>query len=319
MTTTISGTTGITVPSGSASAPSEAGSLATTAGISYPAANVVQVSTNSTAALYIGAAQQIGLGGANYGTSGQVITSSGPSSAPVWGTGTGSKAANVQTFLTSGTWTKPTGYGANAQVHIQAWGGGGSGGKNASGGGGGGGYNDRWIALSLLGSTETVTIGAGGIAVTTSASGNTGGTTSLGTWCLAYGGGGGPNGGNATSAGGGGQLSAGDNAGTIGSPWNIFSVYSSSDGWIWGGFGANGQNGTTGFKSVWGGGGGGAGNSGAGAGGASSFGGNGGAGSNASSGTAGSQPGGGGGGTNTGTSSGAGGAGQVIVTVFDGA
>ena len=47
MTTTISGTTGIVVPTGSSSAPSEAGSLATTAGIFYPAANVVAISTNS--------------------------------------------------------------------------------------------------------------------------------------------------------------------------------------------------------------------------------------------------------------------------------
>lgn len=311
MTTTISGTTGITVPSGSASAPSEAGSLATTAGISYPAANVVQVSTNSTAALYIGAAQQIGLGGANYGTSGQVITSSGPSSAPVWGTGTGSKAANVQTFLTSGTWTKPTGYGANAQVHIQAWGGGGSGSKNTGYGGGGGGYNDRWIALSLLGATETITIGAGGAASTT-AIGNTGGTTSMGTWCLAYGGGGG----STTSAiggGGGGQLSAGTSTGVNGDPWSGLG----SIGYIWGGLGGLT---TIGNPSVWGGGGGGSLSAGTtNAGGTSSYAGAGGTGNSSTNGGNGTQPSGGGGGTNTGTSSGAGGAGQVIVTVFDGA
>jgi hypothetical protein len=30
------------------------------------------------------------------------------------------------------------------------------------GGGGGGGYNERWLCLSQLGATETVTIGAGG-------------------------------------------------------------------------------------------------------------------------------------------------------------
>jgi hypothetical protein len=119
---------------------------------------------------------------------------------------------NVQTFDSSGDWTKPSGYSANSRVLIQAWGGGGSGARQSTatscGGGGGGGYNERWLSLSQLGSTETVTIGAGGASRTGSnQAGAQGGDTSVGTLVFGYGGAGSPltnNGG-----GGGGQLSAG--------------------------------------------------------------------------------------------------------------
>jgi hypothetical protein len=244
------------------------------------------------------------------GTSGNVLTSNGTAWTSAASTG---GAINVQTFTSSGTWTKPAGYAAGSRVFIQAWGGGGSGAKaSVAGGGGGGGYNERWITLSALGATETVTIGAGGTAVTTSTTnGNTGGTTTFGSWVSAYGGGAGTSGG--AGGGGGGQLSAGAPS-VSGAPWGGIQGDSNSlysGGWIVGGSG--GSPGAPGSPSVWGGGGGGGLNF---AGGASSFGGAGGAGLTASSGTAGSQPGGGGGGTSTGTASGAGGAGQVIITVF---
>lgn len=45
---------------------------------------------NVTERVRIGSAGQIGLGGANYGTSGQVLTSNGPSAAPTWQAGAGS-------------------------------------------------------------------------------------------------------------------------------------------------------------------------------------------------------------------------------------
>src|SRR3990167_3089604 len=70
---------------------------------------------------------------------------------------------DVQTFTASGTWTKPS--GGNI-AFIQCWGGGGGGGSSpegsGAGGGGGGSYTEKWILLSSLGATETVTIGAGG-------------------------------------------------------------------------------------------------------------------------------------------------------------
>ena len=282
---------------------------------------------NSTERMRIGTSGQIGIGGANYGTSGQVLTSNGSGAAPSWATPT-STGVNVQTFTSSGTWTKPSGYAAGSRVLIQAWGGGGSGGKSGSttagnaGGGGGGGYNERWLTLSSMGSTETVTIGAGGAVKTTVGDGSVGGTTSVGTLINAYGGGYGGGGGN--GGGGGAQLSAGSGnspgspqlggAGT-GSFNDGCGGYGPSSG-LWHGGGGGGKNGATaqvGAASVFGGGGGGGAGT---AGGASSFGGAGGAGATTASGTAGTQPGGGGGATGTGASSGAGGAGQVIITVF---
>jgi hypothetical protein len=122
---------------------------------------------------------------------------------------------NVQTFNASGTWTKPSGYSANSRVLIQTWGGGGSGGRNGTligytAGGGGGGYNERWLLLSVLGATETVTVGAGGTARTTNLDGVTGGTTSVGSLINAFGGAGGQQVvGTPLGGGGGGQLSAG--------------------------------------------------------------------------------------------------------------
>jgi hypothetical protein len=145
------------------------------------------------------------------------ITVSGATGAvTVSASSTGGKAANVQTFNSSGTWTKPSGYGASARVQIQIWGGGGSGGSGSSqiGGGGGGAYNERWIALSSLGSTETATVGAGGTAVSSSGASNAGGNSSFGSWVSAYGGGGGfgnSSGNTALGGGGGGQFSAGVN------------------------------------------------------------------------------------------------------------
>ena len=158
---------------------------------------------------------QGGTGLTSPGTSGNVLVSNGTiwtSAAPT------AVGINVQSFTGSGTWTKPSGYSASSRVLIQAWAGGGSGGcatgtNSAAAGGGGGAYNERWMTLSQLGATETVTVGAGGTAVTGSTSGNTGGTTTVGSLISAYGGAGGSlasgtnGGGNGGS--GGGQLSAG--------------------------------------------------------------------------------------------------------------
>ena len=62
------------------------GGTAPTNGLYLPAANSVALSTNSTERIRIGTSGQIGLGGANYGTSGQVITSNGSAAAPTWQT-----------------------------------------------------------------------------------------------------------------------------------------------------------------------------------------------------------------------------------------
>jgi hypothetical protein len=276
----------------------------------------------------IGSSGQLGIGGANYGTSGQVLTSGGASAAPSWATPT-STGVNVQQFDSSGTWTKPS-LAAGSRVYIQAWGGGGSGARQstagACGGGGGGGYNERWLNLSQMGATETITIGAGGASRTGSnQAGDQGGNTTVGSLITAYGGAGSPV--TTSGGGGGGQLSAGsgqapgrpniqtDESGgeyKQGGGSTGASALGKNDALFHGGGGGFATTAATGgSSSVWGGGGGGGGNATAAAG-SSSFGGNGGAGG--ATGTAGTQPaGGGGGGT---TTSGAGAAGRVIITVF---
>ena len=246
---------------------------------------------------------------------------------------------DIQSFTSSGTWTKPS-FGSIAI--IQVWGGGGSGAcyltdiSREIGGGGGGGYAELIVPLSDLGATETVTIGSGGAGVSTSATnGNAGGNTTFGSVLTAYGGGGGsydPSG--AGGGGGGSVIAAGGNASTTsagaaggydatsggdasGAPAKAFSGAG-------GGAAANGANGQNGGNSINGGaGGGGVGNGNAGNGGTSLNGGNGGAGEYSASGAAdatdGSQPGGGGGakGSTSGSgSSGAGGDGMVVITVI---
>jgi hypothetical protein len=262
------------------------------------------------------------------GTTGNVLTSNGTT----WlsqAAGSGG-TANVQTFTSSGTWTKPA-YAAGSRVFVQCWGGGAGGAKNTGGnatGGGGGAYNERWLTLSQLGATETITIAAGGASRTTNGDGNAGGNTSVGSIITAYGGGGGNTAG--TGGGGGGQLSAGGLT-TPGRPYfgiqsdGATSYYQGSagsnnfplraaDAFFHGGGGAGGEtgNGAGASNSLWGGGGGGCTQINTSAG-TSSFGGNGGA--AGATGTAGTQPAGGGGGSTSGNS-GAGGAGQVIITVF---
>jgi hypothetical protein len=268
------------------------------------------------------------------GTSGNVLTSNGTtwtSAAP------GGGAANVQTFNSNGTWTKPS---TGSMARIQVWGGGGSGGRatsSNSGGGGGGGYNEIVVPLSTLGSTVTVTIGAGGTTRTTAGPGVAGGTSSFGSLCLAYGGGAG---GNGTSGGGGGQLSAGSselnfsNLGGVrytahGLPVQGFFPAFGGDSvsvvsfptLYHGGVGRFPQAASN-FLSVnnlhsavYGGGAGGCTLSGLTDGGTSLYGGAGGNTVTSGNASAGVQPGGGGGGANNGTN-GAGAAGRVIVTVW---
>lgn len=251
------------------------------------------------------------------------------------------------------TWTKAAGL---VRIYVQAWGGGGSGGYSdgsyGAGGGGGGAYADSWFNASVLGATETVTIGAGGAAKATQGAGTAGGNTTFGSLLTAYGGGagfgptttgtgGGGGGGGRSSAGasattgtgaaGGnsiGEAGAGSGAAKIvaggGGSDGTSSGSSNAAGGSYfngggGGGGSDSGNGGTGGSTYFGGGGGGGASNIAASpntAGTSVMGGNGGLGRTASRvATAGTVPAGGGGGSIN-AASGAGAAGRVIVTEY---
>lgn len=102
----------------------------------------------------------------------------------------------AEVFTSSGTWSKPDGCKA---VRVRVLGGGGAGGgapttgageSSMGRGGAGGGYSEKWIDAADLLDTETVTVGAGGTAVSGGTGGN-GGSSSFGAHCSATGGNGG--------------------------------------------------------------------------------------------------------------------------------
>lgn len=242
-------------------------------------------------------------------------------------------SAFSRTFTASGTFTKPPGY---TRFGGLLWGAGGSGGKGNSAnpgsgsGGGGGACVPFTLAASAFGTTETVTIGDGGTAVSAAdTAGNAGGNSTIGSVITAYGGGGG---GAATAAsssggGGGGVMGAGADGGsggaggspvTSGATNTGFGGGSAGLGATYGGGGGgssrtDGAAATPGNSYYGGGGGGGHNTSAAASGGTSVFGGAGGAGGLASAGTAGTAPAGGGGGTRTGATSGAGARGELRI------
>jgi len=109
----------------------------------------------------------------------------------------GSLAPIVRVYENSGsphTWSKPAGL---KYIVVEGVGGGASGGsgydadtndQEAGAGGGAGGYFRKVVSATSLGTTETVTVGAGGASPAVDNNGNGGGTTSFGSHCSATGG-----------------------------------------------------------------------------------------------------------------------------------
>jgi hypothetical protein len=218
---------------------------------------------------------------------------------------------SVQTFDASGTWTKPT---VGTMARIQVWGAGGGGSRQATTstvvGGGGGGYSEITVPLSSLASTESVTVGAGGVGRTaTAGSGTDGGTSTFGSLI-------GASGGIATGTSNGGLTLASDLSIPIGSQ-NTGQADSTINFWQGGaGFHSSETNIRSRLSSTFGGGGGGGVvSSTTSLGGSSTFGGFGANGSRTTP-NNGLAPGGGGGGSNNSVNGGDGAAGRVIVTVW---
>lgn len=195
---------------------------------------------------------------------------------------TGTAIPTVQTFTSSGTYTAPAGL---KYVVIEGVGGGGGGGSSGTSGvnaagGGGGGYFRKLISSATLGSSQTITIGAGGTAGSAgNNAGNGGGTTSFGAISSATGGSGGSAGSASAALGG---------AGGVGSSGDINSKGQGGTG------GVSGAGGTVFLSS----------------GGSSYFGGG------AAGGAAGSTYGGGGSGGTSGSTGNSGSAGFIIITEY---
>lgn len=152
-----------------------------------------------TERMRIASAGQIGIGGANYGTAGQVLTSGGAAAAPSWATVTATgRLINTQVFTSSGTYTRTA--GVTTAVVIAVGGGGGGKGSNGTSTGGNGGNG----GTTSFGSHVTAAGGSG----STGRAGGAGGTGGTGATLAIKGQGGGasvPFGVNSGGGNGGGQ------------------------------------------------------------------------------------------------------------------
>lgn len=183
-----------------------AGVIAATAPLTYDSGSQTVSTSMATGKL-------LGRSTAGTGVAEEISIGSGLSLSAGSLTATGS-AANYQEFTSSGTWTKPAGVTFLYVECVSGGGGGGSGQRGAAGtirgggaGGAGGKFVSRWMPASLAGSTETITVGSGGVggaARTTDqngANGGTGGSSSFGSLLITPATGGGNPGTNAGATG----------------------------------------------------------------------------------------------------------------------
>lgn len=124
---------------------------------------VLALQSNGTTGLTLNTSLALGVGSSpSYGTSGQVLTSSGSGAAPTWSSpSAGIPGVYGQVFTSSDTFTIPAGVNA---VKVTLVGGGGGGGYDGSYayGGGGGATAISYLTSLTPGSTIVVTVGAAG-------------------------------------------------------------------------------------------------------------------------------------------------------------
>lgn len=147
-------------------------------------ASVLKGNGTTLQSLVLGSNGQIGLKGANYGTSGQILTSVGSGSlveddVPVWSTITEATPA-ISVLSGGGTYSITTGKTIFVVYCIGA-GGGSSGSTTSTAGWGGGSGGCAWRVYNSteMGSTFTITIGAGGAAGSSGFGGSNGGNTTF--------------------------------------------------------------------------------------------------------------------------------------------
>ena len=186
--------------------------------------------------------------GLSLGSAGDVVKVNSGGTALEFGSAGGGMIA-MQTFTSSGTYTKNA---ATTKIKVIVTGGGGGGGSgsnnyNSLSGGGAGGTAIKFITTGI-GSTETVTVGQGGAGATAGNNnfGTAGGTSSFGSHCSATGGHKGNDSGDPNNA----AYTAG-----IGSNGDINIRGGSSQGYQGGDVGVDYAGGSMGGSSFWGGGG----------------------------------------------------------------
>lgn len=165
---------------------------------------------------------------------------------------------DYQSFVGSGTWTKPTNVTGNEVVRVQMWGSGGGGGgasnntSSAGGGGGGGAFVQQDFKASDLTSTVTVTVPAGGAGGVGAASGGSPAAVTFGSYLSANSGAGGTGGsGSAGGNGAGGAAGTGYATSVVGQSGGASTVIAT--GGPGGGAGAAGASsgGTGGTNSIY--------------------------------------------------------------------
>lgn len=163
--------------------------------------NRIQVTSSNTVSIVAGGSNTLSVNSTAVNTNGQFTVNGAPLQGAALLFGIYNQTAtpsNVQTFDTSGTWTKP---GGGTLVLIECIGAGGSGSRHSTAantcGGVGGAYQSVYVNIETLPSTVSVTVGTGGASRTGSnQTGAAGGNSSFGSYITATGGPGGAFAGN---------------------------------------------------------------------------------------------------------------------------